>query len=182
MDSFKLSQEKIENADTNIEQWLPFIKRESKIGGAVDEDLFQTLLLGVLEDKHKYDDEKAAFSTWLWYKVKNIKSNLSTKNSRRIDTANVDINDLYHLSTNCDVENEHIEKDIKKEMDSMLDLIKPFHRKLLKLRFYDQKTLKEIGQEFDCSKQYIMQVEKKALEKLRSLMRWKGNDKELMFY
>ena len=137
---FKLSQKEINNAESNIEQWIPFIKGEATVGGQVDEDLFQTLMLGVLEAEDNYDQSKGAYSTWLYYRLKSVKADYYDDN-KEIDTVDKDINDFYNLFIDTNIENNYMEETIEEEIDKCIEMLKPSYRNMIKQRFFENKNV-----------------------------------------
>ncbi|MGM0502421.1 MAG: sigma-70 family RNA polymerase sigma factor, partial [Bacillota bacterium] len=60
---------------------------------------------------------------------------------------------------------------LQDELDEVLDTLSDREKRILKLRFGlldgRPRTLKEIGQDYDLSRERIRQIEKKALQRLR---------------
>ncbi len=60
---------------------------------------------------------------------------------------------------------------LKEELEDILDTIPPREKRILKLRFGlidgRRRTLSEIGQDYDLSRERIRQIEKKALQRMR---------------
>lgn len=84
----------------------------------------------------------------------------------------------FVLDDSCPSLEEQVElKSLKQIMKEVLDTIPPREQKILRLRYGidddRQKTLEEIGKEFDLTRERIRQIEEKALRKLRQPSRSK---------
>ncbi|MBA3923604.1 MAG: sigma-70 family RNA polymerase sigma factor, partial [Nostocaceae cyanobacterium] len=85
------------------------------------------------------------------------------------DTALVDVIEFYGYTP----EERLIQSLLREELESILVKLQPRERQVLEMRYglddgYD-KTLEAIGQQFGLTRERIRQIEKKALEKLRSI-------------
>jgi RNA polymerase primary sigma factor len=78
------------------------------------------------------------------------------------------------------------QESLVEELDRILDTLRPRERDVLKLRFGlndgNKRTLEEIGQLFGVSRERVRQIETRALNKLRKMVRNNRNIKSLRNY
>ena len=51
-------------------------------------------------------------------------------------------------------------------MEKTIDILTPREKKVISKRFFDNKTYKDVGKEFDVTRERIRQIEAKALRKI----------------
>ena len=52
-------------------------------------------------------------------------------------------------------------------MEKTINILTPREKKVISKRFFDNKTYKDVGKEFDVTRERIRQIEAKAHEKIR---------------
>ncbi|MGC8868558.1 sigma-70 family RNA polymerase sigma factor [Sulfurihydrogenibium sp.] len=72
-----------------------------------------------------------------------------------------------------DIEKEILENTLKKELESMLNVLDEREREIIKLRYglegNEPKTLEEVGEMLGISRERVRQLEQRALKKLKSI-------------
>lgn len=88
-----------------------------------------------------------------------------------ISSSNYLLQDSNIDSTNSSVEQEILKKDLKQQIDFLLNILNPREAIIIKLRFgidcNKTHTLEEIGNIFGLTRERIRQIENRALRKLR---------------
>lgn len=164
-----------------VENFIPLIKRKSIISNHIDEDLFQEQVICVLEKIiPAYNPDKVKFITFLVRLLENNKRDyLRYNNIRQHQNTQqtVDSEDDRTLEDLLLIEEDspedifmksYSEDMLNKVIDSLDDLEKSIIRKYY--GFEDNMTLKEIGEEYGFSKQYINQKRNQALQRIRLRM------------
>lgn len=82
-----------------------------------------------------------------------------------------ELGDFIPAEESFSVEETVLNQALRREMESVLDTLKPRERNILKLRFgwdnHRPRTLEEIGAEYHVTRERIRQIEAKALRKLQ---------------
>jgi RNA polymerase primary sigma factor len=72
-----------------------------------------------------------------------------------------------------DVERELVEETLKKELESMLNILDEREKEIIKLRYglegVEPKTLEEVGEMLGISRERVRQLEQRALKKIKSI-------------
>lgn len=89
-----------------------------------------------------------------------------TKPSREF---NIDCQEIYCLSGFDDrgPDQHLLQREASGGIELALDSLEPREARVLRMRFYEEMTLAEIGEKLEVSKSRIGQIETKALQKLR---------------
>lgn len=164
-----------------VENFIPLIKRKSIISNYIDEDLFQEQVMFVLEKIiPSYNPDKVKFITFLvrllennkrdYLRYNNIRQHQNTQQT--VDSEdNRTLEDLLLIDEDSPEDifmKAYSEDMLNKIVDGLDDLERSIIRKYY--GFEDNMTLKEIGEEYGFSKQYINQKRNQALHRIRLRM------------
>jgi RNA polymerase sigma factor (sigma-70 family) len=162
----------VKNDETKIIQdyanLVKSIVRRYKGYGCLSEDLFQEGMIGLLEAKERYQEEKgASFGTYatFWIKKRIIAFlNKESKQSMNALPYNDAIqNDNYEILTENGEEQE-IEPE---ENISLPDELPAIEKQFLILHFEKKKTLAEIAAIMNLPREKVRQIKQKALRRMR---------------
>lgn len=121
------------------------------------EDLCSDVFVKVYEKLDTFDDSKASLNTWIFTITRN----------RLIDyyrTRKVMVEVPEDLTYEID---EKLDEDCLKSLAKALDNLDERAKKLIIMHYYEDKTLKEIAEEFGVSYIYAKLLHKKALLNLK---------------
>ena len=116
--------------------------------------------LKVYENFDKYDEKKASISTWIHTITKNTLTDFF-----RTHKQFEEITDIPDESIS--VEEEICNKDMLNKLAKALEALRGRERQLIILRYYDDKSLKEVAKYMDISYSYAKILQNKAMDKLR---------------
>ena len=152
------------NKEKIATEYLPLVKsianKYAHLGVPI-EDIIQEGLIGLLEAEKKFDETKGTkLSTYatFWIKKKILESIEKEKKSS-----------LYSVSLDDSVQENKLQTEIKTESKkiSIPDNFPNIEKKILQLLFYEEKTLKEIAEILNISRERTRQLKEKALRRLR---------------
>jgi len=147
----------------NIEKYIPLIKsiaNKYNNFGVPLEDLIQEGMIGLLEAEKNFDQSKnTKFSTYatFWIKKKIIKAIEQEKKSSL---------DSLELKENFLSEKTSLEKPENKKIDLPENLPEK-EKTILEFLFNEEKTLKEIAEILNISRERVRQLKEKGLRRLR---------------
>ncbi len=151
------------NKDKIATEYLPLVRSIVKKFahlGVPTEDLEQEGMIGLLEAADRFEDDKGAkFSTYATYWIK--KKMLAAIDKEK--KSSLDSIKLTEESVETK-EGELITSQYLKLPQNMPDL----ERKILRMLFEEQLTLKEIAQELKISRERVRQLKEKALRRMRA--------------
>ena len=150
------------NKEKIATEYLPLVKsianRYVHLGVPI-EDLIQEGLIGLLKAADKFEENKGAkFSTYATYWIKKyILAAIEKEKKVSLDSIKL---------TEESVETK--EGELKTSQYLKLPQNMPvIERKILRMQFEDQLTLKEIAQELEISRERVRQLKEKALRRMR---------------
>jgi len=127
--------------------------------GVPTEDLEQEGMIGLLEAEKKFDETKGTkFSTYATYWIKkNILAAIDKEKKSSLDSIKL-----------TEESAETKEDELKTSQYLKLPQNMPdIERKILRMQFEEQLTLKEIAQELKISRERVRQLKEKALRRMR---------------
>ena len=151
------------NKDKIATDYLPLVKSIANKYthlGVPTEDLEQEGMIGLLEAADKFQDDKGAkFSTYATYWIKkNILAAIDKERKVSLDSIKL---------TEESIETK--EDELKTSQYLKLPQNMPStERKILRMLFEKQLTLKEIAQELKISRERVRQLKEKALRRMRT--------------
>ena len=184
-----------------LESLLPFIKNKAKIGGEINDDLLQELLMVTFgKALKKFDlDKNVKFITFLNYILDHTKIKFLKKFHNDFDSVNIenfdsvvskkysfnnvsidnDDNNIDNIASNLlhteKLEEKIIEKDIRTKVLKLLEKTTYGRDKdILKQYLLQNKTYKEIAEQYNLSTTRISQIYYKALDNFRETCRLRG--------
>lgn len=118
------------------------------------EDIIQEMYVDLLTNRHKYDPKRGAFSTFAFNRFRHIFIKFLRKemrHSKRVDSVaqNAKKPSIYkgfEEVDNADMVNE------------ILSLLTPFERKIVEMRFLEEKKIYEISKELKVSSSVIKMI------------------------
>lgn len=135
----------------------------------IAEDLLSQVFLKIHEQFSRYDSTKASLSTWIYTVTRNT-LNDHLRRQRRIAF------DEYEeaLKNVADGEMEAVDQVIREEqlniLASSLKMLPAREREIIVLRYYYDKTAKEVAGLMGLSHENVRYLQSKAIAKLRNLM------------
>lgn len=131
------------------------------------EDLTSAVFLKVIKKINTFDEKKASFSTW----INRIASNVlidyyrSKKNELRIDAYE------NHLYVDFEDQRKKLTNEINKMVFDMLTQLTEEERELIYLKFYDEKTNREIARLLGINESTISSRVFRLMKKLKKIFR-----------
>ncbi len=152
------------------------------------EDLIQSGYLALVEAVETYDPAAGAFSTWLMYYLRRVFAEATRYRTRR--EQNEPLNNCLSLETPLSddadsdtimdvvadpgglkgqesVEEAEFRKELHEALEVALQAIPGNYRDVLRLRYFENMTLENIGEQRGTSKERIRQMESKAIRQLQ---------------
>lgn len=127
------------------------------------EDLTSEVFLKVYEKLEKFDESKASLSTWIF----TIARNRLTDYFR---TRKVFSEVPETLEDTSSVEDSVLNAEALDELANALESLDERARRIIILRYYSGKSLKEISEEMDISYAYVKILHTKALASLKNIL------------
>lgn len=156
--------------------------------GVVFDDLYQSGYPALVEAVETYDPAAGAFSTWFMYYLRKAFAEATGYRTQR--ERNEPLNNFLSLDTpltddaNSDtimevvadpgslrglesVEEAEFRKELHEALETALQTLPDNYREVLRLRYWENLTLEDIGEQRSTSKERIRQMENKAIRQLR---------------
>ncbi|MCX6795760.1 MAG: RNA polymerase sigma factor [Candidatus Falkowbacteria bacterium] len=121
-----------------------YIRRISNFGEEEVEDVLQDIFIKVYKNLNDFDND-LKFSSWIYRITHNQVISHHRAKSARPQTVEIDDFLANRLRAEIDLTAEIEGKDLKKEVATMLSVLKPIHREILVLRFFEEKSYEEIS-------------------------------------
>ena len=170
-------------------QWIEYMVRYQ--GG--DEDALQDVYLMLLESEHKFDNIKVNFRSWAYkYIFGTVQRSFQRRNlihvptnvnkwerfaeeAKNLVTINESDDEVYEqLATEePSPEEKLLEKDKKDYIMSKIRELSQREQTIIIGRFYDNRTLEDIGKELNICRERVRQLEKPILAKLKNIINLK---------
>lgn len=152
------------------------------------EDLIQTGFVAMMDAVYTYKPQNGAFSTWLMFYLQSAFAEITgyrTKRSREdpINTAtsldlpisdspdapllHESIPDPYSLDAFDSAEDKIWQEQLHEALEDVLSELPAKSNKVLRLRYYQNQTLAEVGGAFNVGTEMARQLELKALRELK---------------
>jgi len=147
-----------------VVQYLPLVRSiaaKYNIYGISHEDLEQEGMIGLLKAADKYEEDKnTKFSTYASYWIKKYIIAALKKETKT---------SLYSCKLNEEITQD--KKTVKTPKATKIELPQNMPQKekqVLTLLYENEKTLKEISQEMDISREQVRQLKEKGLRRIRA--------------
>ncbi|MBU1164446.1 sigma-70 family RNA polymerase sigma factor [Patescibacteria group bacterium] len=129
------------------------------------EDLTSQTFFKALQNINKYDSTKGSFSSWLYRIARNnvIDYYRSKKNA-------IDIDAIWDLSTDSDIERDIDVKQKLQEVSKHLNKLKPLQKEIVVMRLWDQLSYQEISEITKNSVANSKMIFSRSIRKLREEM------------
>lgn len=153
--------------DIKIEDYLPFVRSivaRYKNMGLPWDDLLQEGLMGLWEAAERFDPNKGAkFTTYssFWIKKRVI---AALEKEHKIDPGMVELNEAVTQSA------ELLPQVPQEEKINLPDNMPELEKRILRLSFEKQMTLREIAAELAMSRERVRQYKEKGLRRLRAAL------------
>lgn len=164
-DDFFTNENDLINKYSNLVKSIAFLYKNT---GIPIEDLTQEGLIGLLEARKRYDSEKgASFSTYASFWIKNRMLSLISKEIKQ--NAGAEYNDSTSIDSNLEspVEKAYLENKKSKQL-SLPDDMPDIEKQILKLSFVEKKSLNEIANLLNLSREKTRQLKSKAMRRFKS--------------
>lgn len=125
------------------------------------EDLASDVFVKVYENLNKYDKKKASISTWIYTITKNTLTDYFRTHKQFEEVPDVP-------DESVSVEDEICNNEMLDKLSKALEKLDEREKELVILRYYENKTLKEVVSYMDISYSYAKIIQNKALESLRN--------------
>lgn len=125
----------------------------------IAEDLTSCVFLKVVEKLKSFDENKSSLSTWVYTITRNTVIDYFRTNKKTAE--------LNEFCCTESVEDDFINKENLENLKDGLKSLEKLELKVIVLRYYSGKTLKEIAVNTGYSYSYIKDVDKKAKNKLK---------------
>lgn len=176
----------------NLVKWkanrvLTVLEQQGRLRGLEFEDLLHTGYIAMLEAVQTFNPAQGSFSTWLNYYLQSAFANISGyKNGKYRDPIHSAVSLDLPLSEDPDggvmyetipdpkaaedleaVEDAIWQQQLHNTLEEILAEIPEVSTKVLRLRFYQNQTLTEVGSAFSVGTEMARQMERQALRELR---------------
>ncbi|MBP0973454.1 MAG: sigma-70 family RNA polymerase sigma factor [Oscillospiraceae bacterium] len=155
------------NWETVYQEYAPKVTAyiRSRVGNPADvEDLCADVFLNVMRSKEQFSGEPKAVSSWIYMITRHTVAGYyrSNRSSEEIPET---------LADETDVEAEVLNAETLGRLADALEQLDERERDVIVLHYYSEKKLTEIAEAMDLSYPYIKKLHKKALDRLKVLMR-----------
>lgn len=127
------------------------------------EDLVSEVFVKVLKGLSGFDENKASISTWIYTITRNTVTDYFRKAKCFCELSDVLLGD-------DDIDGKILCEETLVQLANALESLSQRERDIIILRYYGEKTLKEISGMTDISYSYIKLIHAEALKKLRELI------------
>lgn len=135
-----------------------------KVPNAQDvEDLASDVFLKVYEKLDRFDDSKASLSTWIYTITRN-----TVIDHYRTQKKFTPLDESYPAEDNVD--SALLQEEMLESLATQLEKLDKRAQKIVILRYFHGKTLKEIAQQMELSYSYVKVLHNQALNALRQGM------------
>lgn len=135
-----------------------------KVSNAQDvEDLASDVFLKVYEKLDRFDDSKASLSTWIYTITRN-----TVIDHYRTQKKFTPLDESYPAEDNVD--GALLQEEMLESLATQLEKLDKRAQKIVILRYFHEKTLKDIAQQMELSYSYVKVLHNQALNDLRQGM------------
>lgn len=135
-----------------------------KVSNAQDvEDLASDVFLKVYEKLDRFDDSKASLSTWIYTITRN-----TVIDHYRTQKKFTPLDESYPAEDNVD--GALLQEEMIESLATQLEKLDKRAQKIVILRYFHEKTLKDIAQQMELSYSYVKVLHNQALNDLRQGM------------
>lgn len=124
------------------------------------EDIASDIFVKVYENFDKYDEKKASISTWIYTITKNTLTDYFRTHKQFEEMPDIP-------DESISVEDKICNDDMLDKLAKALETLRGRERELIILRYYENKSLKEIADYLNISYSYAKIMQNKAMDKLR---------------
>lgn len=166
--------EQAKNGDQDAISWLYNTHKNklfqfiySRIGAQHDaEDLFQDVMLGAFDSLDRFRGE-VPFLHWC-YQIARNKIKMFWRDSAKHHTVEMEDKDWEELSLGSEEDDDAVGlqiEQIREKIESVLEQLPENYAQILRIRFYDQKTLKECAEVLQITLANAKVLQHRALKK-----------------
>jgi len=121
-----------------------YIHRISSFSQEETEDILQEVFLKVYKNLNGFDPD-LKFSSWIYRITHNQVISQHRRNLARPKTVEIDVNIMNGLKAEFDLNQDIWDTDQREEINKIIWRLKPKHRDILILRFFEEKSYEEIS-------------------------------------
>ncbi len=121
-----------------------YIKRISNFDNEEVEDVLQDIFIKLYKNLNDFDID-LKFSSWIYRIAHNQVISHHRAKSARPQTVEIDDFLANRLRAEIDLNVEIENRDLQREISAVLTKLKPIHREVLVLRFFEEKSYEEIS-------------------------------------
>ena len=126
------------------EKLARYVRRISNIDPEEVEDVLQDVFIKVYKNLNDFDQD-LKFSSWIYRITHNQVISHHRAKGARPQVVEIDDALANRLRAEIDLNQEMEGKDLRQEVASLLGELKPIHREVLVLRFFEEKSYEEIS-------------------------------------
>jgi len=126
------------------EKLARYVRRISNLDSEEIEDVLQDVFIKVYKNLNDFDQD-LKFSSWIYRITHNQVISHHRAKGARPQMVEIDDALANRLRAEIDLNQEMEGKDLQQEMASLLGELKPIHREVLVLRFFEEKSYEEIS-------------------------------------
>ena len=126
------------------EKLARYIRRISNLGPEEIEDVLQEIFIKVYKNLNDFDQD-LKFSSWVYRITHNQVISHHRAKSARPQMVEIDEALANRLRAEINLNVEMESKDLQREVSLLLASLKPIHREVLVLRFFEEKSYEEIS-------------------------------------
>lgn len=126
------------------EKLARYIRRISNLDPEEVEDVLQDVFIKVYKNLNDFDQD-LKFSSWIYRIAHNQVISHHRAKGARPQMVEIDDALANRLRAEIDLNSEMEGKDLRQEVSSLLGELKPIHREVLVLRFFEEKSYEEIS-------------------------------------
>ena len=131
-----------------VNRYIPklsrYIKRISNFDNEEVEDVLQDIFIKLYKNLNDFDID-LKFSSWIYRIAHNQVISHHRAKSARPQTVEIDDFLANRLRAEIDLNVEIENRDLQREISAVLTKLKPIHREVLVLRFFEEKSYEEIS-------------------------------------
>ncbi len=126
------------------EKLARYVRRISNLSPEETEDVLQEVFIKVYKNLNDFD-ASLKFSSWIYRITHNQVISHHRAKGARPQTVEIDDALANRLRAEVDLNAEILNNDLKEEISLLLAQLKPIHREVLVLRFFEEKSYEEIS-------------------------------------